>query len=55
MLGSTLFAAAGLAILAIAPLIWDEVPDGLTKVKPSILGLVGLAGALLGLEWLGVH
>ena len=55
MLGSTLFAAAGVAILALGALIWDEIPLGVAKARPAILVLVGLAGLLLALEWLGVH
>lgn len=55
MLGSTLFAAAGVAILALGSLLWDETPLGVARARFFILGLVGLAGVLIALEWLGVH
>jgi hypothetical protein len=55
VLGSTLFAAAGVAILALGSLIWDETPPGVTKARPLILGLVAIAGILLVAEWTGVH
>ncbi|MDQ3956257.1 MAG: hypothetical protein M3285_11990 [Actinomycetota bacterium] len=55
VLGSTLFAAAGVVTLVLAPLIFDDPPPGLIKARPLILGLVTLAALLLALEWLGVH
>jgi hypothetical protein len=55
VLGSTLFAAAGVVLLGVATLVFDEPPPGLTRARPVILALVGAAGALVGLEWLGVH
>jgi hypothetical protein len=55
VLGSTLFAAAGAAILLLGSLVFDEPPPGLTKARPAILALALLAGGLLALEWLGVH
>jgi hypothetical protein len=55
VLGSTLFAAAGVAILGLGSLIWDETPPGVAKARPLILGLVLLAGVLLIVEWTGVH
>jgi hypothetical protein len=55
VLAATLFAAAGGAILVLGPLVFDEPPPGLSRARPAILGLVLLAGVLLGLEWLGVH
>jgi hypothetical protein len=50
-----LFAAAGLSILWMAPLIWDEPPPGIARAKPLIVGLVVAAAILLAVEWLGVH
>ena len=47
--------AAGLAILALVPLVFDEPPPGVAVWRPVVLVLVGLAAALLTLEWLGVH
>ena len=55
VLGATLFAAAGVAILTLGSLLWDDTPLGVAKAKFFILGLVGLAGVLIALEWLGVH
>ena len=55
VLGSTLFAAAGAAILALGSLLWDDTPPGVVRARPSIIALVGVAGVLLALEWLGVH
>ena len=55
VLGSTLFAAAGVVILALSAFVFDEPPPGLTRAHPAILALVGAAGALIALEWLGVH
>jgi hypothetical protein len=55
VLGSTLMGAAGLAILALAPLIFEEPPPGLERAKPLVAGLVALAAVLLAAEWLGVH
>ena len=55
VLGSTLFAAAGIVTLVLAPLIFDDTPPGLKRARPLILALVTLAALLLALEWLGVH
>ncbi len=55
VLGSTLFAAAGLLTLLLAPVIFDEVPPGLARARPLILALAAGALVLLGAEWLGVH
>ncbi|HWC15121.1 MAG TPA: hypothetical protein VG929_11115 [Actinomycetota bacterium] len=55
VLGSTLFAAAGVVIVVLASLLYDEMPPGITRARPAAAGIVAAAGALLGLEWLGVH
>ena len=55
VLGSTLMGAAGLAILALSPLIFEEPPPGLQRFRPLVGGLVALAAVLLLVEWLGVH
>jgi hypothetical protein len=55
VLGTTLFGAAGLAILALVPLVFEETPPGLARFRPLIWWLVGMATALLIGEWLGVH
>lgn len=55
VLSSALFGAAGLAILLLAPLVFDSPPPGLVRARPLVLALIGLAAVLLGLEWLAVH
>ena len=55
VLGSTLMGAAGLGIVLLTPLVFDEPPPGLVRWRPYVLGLVGLAGVLLAVEWLSVH
>jgi hypothetical protein len=51
----TLLAAAGIAILALAFLVFDSPPPGLVRARPYVGGLVGLALGLLVLEWTVVH
>ncbi len=55
VLGSTLLAGAAVVLYLLAPLLFDEVPRSLRRVRPVVFGLVVAAGALLALEWLGVH
>ena len=55
VLGSTLFGAAGLAILLLVPIAFDEPPPGFKEARATITLLVALAVLLLGAEWLGVH
>jgi hypothetical protein len=55
VLGSTLMAAAGVALLALSPLIFEERPPGLAKGRALVIGLVILAAILLAVEWLGIH
>jgi hypothetical protein len=55
VLGTTLMGAAGLAILVLSPLVFEEPPPGLRRARPLIGALIGLAAVLLGAEWLGVH
>lgn len=55
VLGSTLFGAAGLAIVVLAGFVFDEPPPGLARWRPAVLVLVGVAAALLFAEWLGIH
>lgn len=55
VLGSTLFAAAGLAITALAPLIFEPVPVGLKQARPAILAVGAAAAILIAVEWLGIH
>jgi hypothetical protein len=55
VLGSTLFAAAGLAILVLAPLVFETPPPGMTRARPAIVGVIAAAAILLVVEWLGIH
>ena len=55
VLVTTLVALAGVAILSLAPLLFDAPPPGLAKARPFVLALTGAALALLVLEWFVVH
>ena len=55
VLGSTLMGAAGLGIVLLAPLVFEEPPPGLARFRPFVLGLVAMAAVLLLVEWTGVH
>jgi hypothetical protein len=55
VLGSTLFAAAAVAILVLAPLVFDGTPPALARRRPLLLGLIGLAAVLLAGEWMVAH
>lgn len=55
VLGSALFGGAAVALVLLAPLVFDSPPEGLARARPFLLGLGGFAGLLLLAEWLGVH
>lgn len=55
LLVSVLFAGAGGGILVLAPLLFDEVPAGLGRLRPAVGAAVALAVLLIAVEWLGVH
>ncbi|MQB00003.1 MAG: hypothetical protein GEU78_06870 [Actinobacteria bacterium] len=55
VLGVTLLAAAALAILVLAPLVFDGTPPDLARRRPLLLGLIALAALLLAAEWLFAH
>jgi hypothetical protein len=55
VLGSTLFGAAGLGILALYPFIFEEPVPKNSAWRPIVLVLVATSAALLAVEWLGVH
>ena len=55
VLGSTLMGAAGLAILLLVPLVFEEPPPGVGAARPYVAGLILIAAGLLALEWLGIH
>ncbi len=55
VLASTLFAAAGLAIVLLAPLVFDPPPPGLTGARALVFVLAGVAVLLLVAEWTTIH
>lgn len=55
VLGTTLLAAAGGAIVLLAPLAFDQPPEGLQRAKPYIAVVVVAAVLLICLEWLAIH
>ncbi len=44
-----------MAIVLLAPVVFDRPPDGLTRWRPYLLGLGACAAVLLAVEWLGIH
>ena len=55
VLATSLFGGAAVALVALAPLVFDAPPEGLVRARPYLLGLGLLAAILLAVEWLGVH
>ncbi len=55
VLAASLFGGAGVAVVLLAPLVFDAPPEGLARARPYLLGLGGFAALLLVAEWLGVH
>lgn len=55
VLASTLLGAAGIGLLVLAPLLFEETPRGLAKARPLVIGLVVVAAIVLVLEWVAVH
>lgn len=55
VLAATLFAGAGVAIMLLAPLVFERAPEGVKKARPYVLVAAVAAGVLLLLEWQGVH
>ena len=55
VLVAALFGGAAIALVVLAPLVFDPPPEGFVRARPFLLGLGGFAGLLLGAEWLGVH
>ncbi|HYN37050.1 MAG TPA: hypothetical protein VEV82_08765 [Actinomycetota bacterium] len=51
----TLLAGAALAIVLLAPLVFESTPEGVRRARPFALALGLVAVALLIAEWLGVH
>jgi len=55
ILAAILFAAAGAAILLLAPLVFDAPPEGIARYRTALLGAIGAAIVLVILEWTVVH
>jgi len=55
VLGSTLFGAAGAAIIALGSLVFDAPPPGLARWRGVIAAVVAAAVVLVVLEWTLVH
>lgn len=55
VLVASLFGGAAVALVALAPLVFDDPPEGLVKARPYLIGLGAVAALLLAAEWLGVH
>jgi hypothetical protein len=55
VLATTLLAAAGAAIVVLAPLLFEDRSGALDRARPVVLGLVTAAAILLASEWLVVH
>lgn len=55
VLAASLLGGAALALVALAPLIFDSAPEGFVRARPFLIALGGVAGILLLVEWLGVH
>lgn len=55
VLASTILAAAGLALVALSGVLFDELPPGFARARLAIAVLVALAAVLLLLEWVRVH
>ncbi len=51
----TLFGVASLAILALAPLVFDEPPASLARARPLLTAVALVAALGLLLEWKVIH
>lgn len=55
VLASALFGGAALALVALAPLVFDQAPEGFVRARPYLLAVGGFGAVLLLVEWLAVH
>ena len=55
ILAVALLAAAGAAILLLAPLVFDSPPPGLARYRPALLTGIAVSAALIIVEWTWVH
>ena len=55
VLGVTLIAGASLAVVLLAPLVFETQSPGIRRARPWVYVLAALAVLLLVVEWLGIH
>lgn len=55
VLGSTLLGGAGLAIVLLTPLLFEEAPPSLVRMRSIAWALAAFALVLLVVEWLVIH
>lgn len=55
VLVTSLFGGAAIAVVLLAPLVFETPPEGLGRARPYLIGMGAFAGVLLAAEWLGVH
>lgn len=55
VLAASIFGGASVAVVLLAPLVFESPPEGLAAARPYLLGLGAFAALLLAAEWLGVH
>jgi hypothetical protein len=55
VLAVALVGAAGLAIVLLAPLIFEARSAGVERARPAVMALAVAAAVLLLVEWLLVH
>ena len=55
VLAAALFGGAAVALVALAPLVFEAPPEGFARARPYLLGLGAFAAVLLAAEWLAVH
>ena len=55
VLAAALFGGAAVALVALAPLVFEAPPEGFVRARPYLLGLGVFAAVLLVAEWLAVH
>jgi hypothetical protein len=55
VLATSLFGGAAVALVVLAPLVFDPPPEGFVRARPYLVGLGAFAALLLAAEWLGVH
>jgi hypothetical protein len=55
VLASVLFGLAGVALLTLGSLVFEEMPPGLSRARPLLIALITCAAVIVALEWTLVH